>query len=317
VEFRSYSDLAADIAAWAEALPRTIDVIVGVPRSGMLPATMLALHLGLPLTDIDAFAAGVTYTGGARLREAGAADTFQHALVVDDSIATGRAMREAQERLAGSTSAAKISFGVVYATPDSFRSVDHHHVALKLPRVFEWNVLQHRILSDCCMDIDGVLCRDPGSMENDDGPAYVDFLTTVGPRHVPRTEVGWLVTNRLERYRPETEAWLAQHGVRYRELVMHPAATGAERVAAGDHSSRKADVYKRSGAFLFIESDIKQATAIARLTARPVYCTDTRELVQPPRGKAALASAKTLHKRAPGAAVRRAKRLLAKARSSR
>src|SRR3954454_22361303 len=259
--FRSYADLATDVAAWADELPRTFDLVVGVPRSGLVPATMLALQLGLPLTDIDAFEAGQVYSGGARLRETQSGNGhFKHALVVDDSIATGRAMREAKERLPGGSTAEQVGFGVVYATPDTTASVDYFHAALRLPRIFEWNVLQHRLLNDCCMDIDGVLCRDPGALENDDGPAYLEFMQSVPPRHVPKSEVGWLVRSRLERYRPQTEAWLAQHGIRYKHLIMHPAATGAERVAAGDHAVRKAETYKQTDAFLFIESDVKQAT---------------------------------------------------------
>jgi hypothetical protein len=34
-------------------LPRNLEVIVGAPRSGMLVANLLALHLNLPMTDIE------------------------------------------------------------------------------------------------------------------------------------------------------------------------------------------------------------------------------------------------------------------------
>lgn len=73
-----------------------------------------------------------------------------------------------------------------------------------MPRVFEWNVLHHPVLNDACVDIDGVLCRDPTPAENDDGRKYREFLSTVEPTIVPGQRIGHLVTSRLEQYRPKT-----------------------------------------------------------------------------------------------------------------
>lgn len=89
------------------------------------------------------------------------------------------------------------------------------------------------------------------------------------------------MTSRLERYRPQTEAWLAANGIRYRNLVMHPAAPAAERRAAHDHAARKAAAYRKSDAWLFIESEPGQTEEIVRLTGRPVYCVETHTMRQP------------------------------------
>jgi orotate phosphoribosyltransferase len=280
MEFRSVGDLANDVVRWCDSLPADIDVVVGVPRSGLLAANLLALHLNVPLADIDGLAAGRLLGGGARLT--GKDDVLASArtiLVVDDSVATGGAMDEARRKLAGSPYAAQLKWGAVYVTPGHKNSVDFYYQSLPTPRVFEWNVLHHGQLSTVCMDIDGVLCRDPLEHENDDADGYRRFLSTVRPRLVPGTEVGWLVTSRLERYRPETEAWLEASGIRYGELLMHPAADIGERQRAGDHAVHKAAAYRRTKAWLFIESDRAQAAEIARLSKRPVYCTDARVMV--------------------------------------
>ncbi|MBX2857020.1 MAG: hypothetical protein KTR17_00030, partial [Cellvibrionaceae bacterium] len=42
----------------------------------------------------------------------------------------------------------------------------------------------------------------------------------------------------------------------------------------------KADIYKNSPAFLFIESSSWQADAIASLTGKAVYCVDDRRFIQ-------------------------------------
>ncbi len=286
MEFRSVHQLNADIATWSESLPRDVDLVVGIPRSGMLAATMLALHLHLPLADLDGLLAGRVLGGGRRMEGAAPEDvvaTARRILVVDDSTNRGGAMKEAQARVAAEPSlAGRVVWGAPYVAPGAAEGlVDHWYEKVPQPRAFEWNILHHSGLVDACMDIDGVLCRDPLDDENDDGPAYTGFLRDVPPRLVPASEVGWLVTSRLERYRPETEEWLARHGIRYRELVMHAATSAEQRRRERSHATHKAAVYTRTRAWLFIESDLDQAVEIADAAKRPVYCTGTRTMVYP------------------------------------
>jgi adenine/guanine phosphoribosyltransferase-like PRPP-binding protein len=53
MNYRSIADLNRVVATSLHLVPTDIDVVVGVPRSGMLPATLLALYLHLPLTDVE------------------------------------------------------------------------------------------------------------------------------------------------------------------------------------------------------------------------------------------------------------------------
>lgn len=286
MQFRSVHQLNADIATWSESLPEDIDLVVGIPRSGMLAATMLALHIHRPLADLDDLLAGRVMGGGERMAGAAQDDvvaTARRILVLDDSTNRGGAMRDAQARVAAEPSLRdRVVWGAPYVAPGAAEGlVDHWYEKVPQPRAFEWNILHHSGLVDACMDIDGVLCRDPSDDENDDGDAYAGFLRDVPARLVPATEVGWLVTSRLERYRPQTEDWLARRGIRYRELVMHQAASAEERRRERSHARHKAAVYARTKAWLFIESDLNQAVEIAELVGRPVYCTDRRVMVYP------------------------------------
>ena len=52
MNYRSISDLNNVILQRLHILPRDFDLIVGVPRSGMMPANLLALYLNKPFTDI-------------------------------------------------------------------------------------------------------------------------------------------------------------------------------------------------------------------------------------------------------------------------
>ena len=114
MNYRSISDMNDAILRNLHQLPRDIDLVVGVPRSGILAATLVSHTANIPMTDLDSFLAGRIYTSGITKRRA--ALDRQHAdmrkiLVIDDSIAGGNAIRDARDKIA----AAGIQGDFVYA----------------------------------------------------------------------------------------------------------------------------------------------------------------------------------------------------------
>lgn len=279
--YRSVADLNADTQQLARELPRDIDLVVGIPRSGLLAANLLCLHLDVPMTDVQSLCEGEILGAGSRCEAELAVDDIDSVFVVDDSVLTGSQMRETRARLDERDFPFELQFGAIYISPRGHQYVDYWGEVVSSPRVFEWNVLHHTRLDEFCVDIDGVLCRDPTAEENDDGANYREFLTEVAPNVVPSQEIGWLVTNRLEKYRPETEAWLDSHGIEYDTLVMMDVPDMETRRERGNHGQHKADVYEATGASLFIESDHSQAAEICRATNKPVFCYESNEMLQP------------------------------------
>lgn len=281
MQFRSIADLYKDVWSGLSRVPQDIDVVVGVPRSGMLPATMIALARNLPLAEIDGFAAGNALGHGHTRRDGAQAGGFAHALVIDDSCRTGESMREARAKLAHL--GCRITFAAVYGTgaSASAKDVDLVFAHVPEPRVFEWNVLHHPIVSRSCFDIDGVLCVDPTEAENDDGARYLGFLAEAVPLHRPRREIAMLVTSRLEKYRAPTEDWLERHGIRYGELRMLDLPDAAARRRLGAHAGFKAEVYRSSSCALFVESELHQARDIARLAGKPVLSLQGPQMLGP------------------------------------
>jgi uncharacterized HAD superfamily protein len=280
MQFRSISDLYYDVWRNLHLLPKDIDVVVGVPRSGMLPATIIALARNLPLADLDGFAHGRLLSSGSTRREqADHSKPFTHALVIDDSCRTGASMEHARAQLAQVS--AKVTFAAVYGTTSKSSVLDLALATVAEPRVFEWNVLHHPIVTRSCFDIDGVLCIDPTEKQNDDGPAYLEFLSNASLLHQPRREIAMLVTSRLEKYRAETEAWLARHGIRYRELRMLDLPDAATRQRLSAHGRFKAQVYRQSSCELFVESELAQALEIARLSGKFVLSLEGPQMVGP------------------------------------
>jgi orotate phosphoribosyltransferase len=283
LNYRSVADLNRCIVAQQHRLPRDIDLVVGIPRNGLLAANLIALHLNLPMADLDGYLAGRLVGGGVRLQTNDIPQDIGSlkALVVDDSIHSGQALNEAKERINAAGLEENVVYACVFADPNATDKVDFYFDTCPMPRVFEWNIMHQIHLERSCVDIDGVLCRDPREEENDDGQRYEQFVATVESLVVPSVPVGWLVTCRLEKYRKSTVEWLARQGIRYRHLVMMNHPDKASRVASGGHASFKASVYRRVDAVLFIESSMKQAADIAQLTGRDVFCMETREMINP------------------------------------
>jgi len=278
MNFRSVADLNDAVVRGLYRLPGDIDLVVGIPRSGMLAANLIALHLNLPLTDLDGYLSGRVMRSGQRGRDG---VTGRHALVVDDSALSGATMQASRARIDEASPSGRVTMTAVYIAPEARAAVDHAFEEIVGPRVFEWNLMHGGMIGRSCVDIDGVLCVDPTAQENDDGPRYRRFLEEVPPLLVPTTPVGRLVTCRLEKYRDLTEQWLARHGVQYGELHMMDLPTKAARLASGSHGSYKAKIYASTDTLLFIESSERQALEIARLSGRPVLCVDSRRMVYP------------------------------------
>jgi len=284
MNFRTISDLNRCVVHSLWKVPRDVDLIVGVPRSGFLAASVMALHLNLPLTDVDGFLAGRIFESG-RTRRRPDQPTHvaecRRALILDDSVNSGRTIEQVRAKVADASPMTEVLYAAVFATPNAVNLVDLYFDLCPKPRIFEWNFMHHAQLKNFCLDIDGVLCRDPTAKENDDGPRYATFLREAQPLFLPSKPVGTLVTSRLEKYRSETEDWMHRHGVQFDRLIMMDYPSKAARIAAGRYGAFKADVYRETGASLFIESNPKQAAEIANRSGKPVFCVGAHQLFHP------------------------------------
>jgi uncharacterized HAD superfamily protein len=263
-------------------IPSNIDLVVGLPRSGMIPAYMIGLSLNAKVCSIDEFIDNVSVSHGTRqIRE-----TMVNILVVDDSLNSGNSMQKAKDRIlkAHSTTEQKILYAAVYVTPRKEKMIDIALTTLPSPRIFQWNYMNHSIIKRSCFDIDGVLCVDPTEEQNDDGEKYRDFIINARSLYIPHYKIYALVTSRLEKYRKETELWLKKHNVQYEQLYMLDLPSKEERIRLNMHAKFKAEIYsKLENTVLFYESAISQAHEIARLTQKAVFCVETDELVLNPK----------------------------------
>jgi uncharacterized HAD superfamily protein len=278
MNYKNIKDLNNVILQGLSIIPRDFDLIVGVPRSGMLPANLLSLYLNRPYTDIHSFLNGHIYKAGARSQFFDISE-FKKILVVDDSIASGSAMQECKESLKHLSSKFNIKYCAIYVIPGKEKLVDYYFEIVPLPRYFQWNILNHTTLEKAYFDIDGVLCPDPSPEENDDGEKYTNFILNAPPLFIPGSKIGTIVTSRLEKYRKETETWLQANNIKYNDLVMLDLPDMKARQKANNHGDHKAKTYLSKPYVLFVESEIAQAIEINRLSKKPVLCTANFEMI--------------------------------------
>lgn len=275
MNFRSVADLDRAIARNLWKLDRSrFDIIVGIPRSGMIPASILSTYLQMPLATLEGYLAGIVH--GRSGKTVASSDRI---LLVDDTSNKGGAMARAVAMVKGKAkSITRCAVFGPYQVEDPAQIIDVWFEDCRGPRGFAWNMWKHARLSRWGFDFDGVLCRDPSKAENDDGPRYLEFLRTADPLFLPQRPIGHIITGRLEKCRGECEAWLKRHGVEYLQLHMMQHATKAERMAAGGRGQWKAGIAREVGCEMFIESCPKQAGIITREAGIPVWCTGTQSL---------------------------------------
>lgn len=279
MNYCSFSDLNEYIVNNLHRLPHNVDLIIGLPRSGMLPANLIALYLNKPYTDIDSFIRGHIYGTGERGSIIDV-DGVNKVLVVDDSINNGTALKKAKVKLHDLTDRYSFMYAAIIATEKSKNLVDYYCAIVPNPRFFQWNIFHHPLyIPNACFDIDGVLCEDP--IIDDDGPIYQEYIKKAPPKYIPTAEIHTLVTCRLEKYRSITEDWLKRNNVKYKHLVMLNMNTREERLKWGKHGEFKGWVYKNSNTVLFVESSLSQAKKIVKIAKKPVFCVETHSLLQP------------------------------------
>lgn len=288
MNYKSYQDIS--LACWnnLHRLPVAYDLIVGIPRSGMIPATMLSLYLNTNLSSLDAFLNGeIMDCGSTRVdrNRIFALAEVKNVLVVDDSIDRGVSIREAKNKISSSAILRKynlrIDYAAVYSSTGKDKDIMLSFETLPQPRCFQWNIFNHpRRTCTTCYDIDGIVCRDPTGLENDDGDNYKKFIRSAEKRLPIDFQVGAFVSSRLEKYRMETTVWLHKNGYRFRELVLLDLPSKESRIKQNAHASFKASVYKQRTETLFVESEWKQAVEIARLSGKDVFCTENMRYIK-------------------------------------
>jgi orotate phosphoribosyltransferase len=279
--YRTYADAASDVREWSRRLPNNIMATCGIPRSGCIPALMLSQYRNIHHVTLESLQQGRRdWETGLRRRVPGKDNGI--VLVIDDTSWSGRTIREIRPTIHPELSDV-VKFAALYAGDNGIQELDYFGRRLPIfAHSFEWNIMHDCLARKACFDMDGVLCEDYRH-PSEDGPhedAYRHHLEHAKPLNIPSYPILAIVTARLEKYRPETEAWLRRHGVQYKTLNMAPYDTPGERHRNKGFGHRKARYYaKKHRAILFVENDRRQAEIIHRISGKPVFSLEENRLL--------------------------------------
>lgn len=253
--------------------------VAGLPRSGVLPASICALLLNVPLYTMEKGgclkrAGNVSDNGGRRMKYYQEKEDGK-IVILDDTFFTGEAMSAALSTLIRED----VISGAVYVNPAKASEVDVYGITLQHPYFFEWCFFNSKYIRNTYIDFDGILCPNVPYEIAIDEDRYIDFITNIEPYYdrIPSLfKCKGIVTARLDKYRSITEGWLRRYGINYGELIMFPTERESERDAnhIKEAGRFKADVFKNSDAKIFVESEGREASIIRRLSRKIVICPE-------------------------------------------
>lgn len=247
-EWITTAQLTKDIFKLTQKLDSSITSITGISRSGLIVGSQIASYLHLPLYSLDPFSGELVKCGsGYRLQNY--VEQSGYTLIVDDSVNSYYTMREAKELIKTDYKTA-----VVYVSPGHIDKVDYYVRQLAPPHYFEWHFFNSYFNDDTSYDLDGVICDD----------------VTLMPKYLPRNKPVTIITHRLEQFRESTIAYLNDHGVQVKELIMSKPEDTDPAEYKARHITTK----------IYVESDIELAKAIKKL--RPtvtIICPTTGEVL--------------------------------------
>jgi orotate phosphoribosyltransferase len=275
-EFVTTSQMMIDLKSLAEKIPPDTSRIVGVARSGVCAASMIAMLLHLPLSIVRQ-SMGDIIDGGNGWRLTGNTGGQGPVVVIDDTVMTGNSFKHIMP-IVRRTYPNAIS-AAVYVNPHARLKPELFARLLPHPHLLEWNLTNSIFSPHTAVDFDGILCADCAPQDDDDGDRYRGFLLTATPRYMfRRTRIPLIVTARLERWRAETLQWLAWHGMAADRIIMGPWKDNRERARddigawKGGHFAEFLRKQHRIKPAMFIESDPRQAKRIAEVSRGLVVC---------------------------------------------
>ena len=257
ITYYTYENLVQMVRQWVKEIDYEYDAVIGIPRSGLIVASIIATIKGKPLAtmlDLDS-----KYRNGRN-------KDIKNILIVDDSIRTGITLKTYKDRIE-KMQLKNIKWGCLIIDEKQKDIIDYYHKIVNGKRIFEWNII-HSKQYKMGYDLDGIICEDmPHKMTKDE---YRQWLKNAKPYLIPDYKIDIIITNRLEEFRNETVEWLKKHKVQYDKLIMWNNIEWDNR--RGKYQKNKLDQVLKYKPELFIESNLNQAKYINSHSNIPVIC---------------------------------------------
>lgn len=268
----TFKDMVEYTIDWSRTLPGDFDVIIGIPRGGLLIAGIIASRFNKPLTIPELFLEGKIWSS----KDSPPVDfnKIKKTLIIDDSIATGKRLDVYLAQIKEKYPNVAIKIGALFKSEKNTYTFDYYYKIARFPIIFEWNLLSAGYnMGKLCTDMDGVLSKDCPAELDDDGEKYVTWMKTAESYLIPTYKIDTIITSRLEKYRKETEEWLRAHNVKYDNLIMLDLPTKSQRTFESV-VAHKSKYINQAKPFWYWESNYNEALEIKKHVSCYVLCID-------------------------------------------
>ena len=291
--YTTYAELAEDIKNNLWKVPRDIDGIIAIERSGIIPATMISKYCNIGICMYNTF---INYKSN-NIRDLfnargekciNAPQNTKKYLVIDDTVCSGKQMTNKLYILKEKHPEFEYITCVIYLDNPGFKRIYNPDIVLAgehkdLTVEYEWSLFSTGRSKWTLFDFDGVFVFDPPSDDNIE--EYEKYLKDPKPKFniITKTNIGYFPINicsyRIKKYYKETLDFLVKYGYKPGNIYMYNADTIEERNKVPPYVY-KASVYKNSAYQLFVESNDYEAQMIAQLTGKPVISIEGNKLYQ-------------------------------------
>lgn len=260
--------------------------VIGVPRSGMIPAGIISEYLNIGLCSLNEFLEhqSSAFSGhGERLLNSPNTEKMR-ILVVDDTCFSGHSLMKTKDKLKVFNDKYEFVFMAVYLEgkcgyyfPDLYlRDVRDGVGFVNDIVLYEWNILHHHYQDNVLYDLDGVIVLDPPDERNTE--SYIKYISDPTPLFIPSTERELSIcTYRLSIYYNITLNSLKKIGLKSPKIYMYNAQKYEDRKTPPYEYKSAVYTYDESKK-LFVESEDFQAKKIYEITKKPVYCVGSNKM---------------------------------------
>lgn len=256
-----------------EKFPEDADLVVGIPRSGLLAGNMISLYLNLPLTDMKGLKAKRLLGNGKRPIRNSSKEIFDKArtiIVVDDCVSKGTEMLKTKKLVEEWGYAGRVVYVSVFCFPERPDIADINLEMIPRPMCFQWSCMHTPEIGHNCVDLDGMLSE----WISPEGEAheYLGKLREAKPVFTPTVEIGCILAARPESSREITETWLAEHRISFKRLELVPDNVFDSPDWRTKVAQLKAAVFGEERYHLYLAGDDEIGDMVAKATGKPVMC---------------------------------------------
>lgn len=271
--YKSINDMNDAILRGLEKFPTDADLVVGIPRSGLLAGNMISLYLNLPLTDLKGLGERRLLGNGKRPLPGSSERVFQDArkiIVVDDCVSRGTEMLKTKKLIEEWGYADRVVYATVFCFPERPDIADINLEIIPRPMCFQWSCMHTPEISSNCVDLDGLLASriDPEAAKTRE--SYLEQVRIANPIFTPTIEIGCIFAHRPDFSREATEIWLSQNRIRYKRLVLLPNEVFENPDGHAKMCEVFSSIFQEEQYRLYLSGDDRVSAEVAEHTGKPV-----------------------------------------------